>query len=86
MEHLSFISANEASFDSTQYSEQLTAFGVGISGTDQKFNLLLGREIQKYFGTEQQVCMTLPLLEGTDGVKKMSKSVGNFIKRKLKNV
>jgi len=52
---------------------------VELGGTDQKFNLLLGREMQKYFKQEQQICLTLPLLEGTDGVKKMSKSLNNFI-------
>tara|TARA_B110001454_G_scaffold92694_1_gene88400 strand:+ start:305 stop:1501 length:1197 start_codon:yes stop_codon:yes gene_type:complete len=61
------------------YDSYVLNTDIELGGTDQKFNLLLGREIQKYFRTEQQVCMTLPLLEGTDGVKKMSKSVGNFI-------
>jgi tyrosyl-tRNA synthetase len=52
---------------------------VEIGGADQKFNLLMGRQIQKYFGMPEQDIMTLPLLEGTDGVKKMSKSAGNYI-------
>lgn len=52
---------------------------VELGGTDQKFNLLLGREVQKFYGKEPQVVFTLPLLEGLDGIKKMSKSVGNFI-------
>lgn len=52
---------------------------VELGGTDQKFNLLLGREVQKYYKMEPQVCMTLPLLEGTDGEKKMSKSLNNYI-------
>ena len=52
---------------------------VELGGTDQKFNLLLGREVQKYYKMEPQVCMTLPLLEGTDGDKKMSKSLNNYI-------
>ena len=52
---------------------------VELGGTDQKFNLLVGRELQRDFGQESQVVMTMPLLEGTDGVKKMSKSVGNSI-------
>jgi tyrosyl-tRNA synthetase len=52
---------------------------VEIGGTDQKFNLLMAREIQKSYGQEPQVVMTLPLLEGTDGVDKMSKSLGNYI-------
>jgi tyrosyl-tRNA synthetase len=50
-----------------------------IGGTDQKFNLLLGRELQKEFGQEPQVVMTLPLLVGLDGAQKMSKSLGNHI-------
>lgn len=52
---------------------------VEIGGTDQKFNLLVGRELQREYGQEPQVVVTLPLLEGTDGVKKMSKSLGNYI-------
>ena len=52
---------------------------VELGGTDQKFNLLVGRELQKDFGQEQQCILTMPLLEGTDGVEKMSKSLGNTI-------
>ncbi len=52
---------------------------VELGGTDQKFNLLMGREIQRDYGQEPQVVLTLPLLEGTDGVEKMSKSLGNYI-------
>jgi tyrosyl-tRNA synthetase len=52
---------------------------VELGGTDQKFNLLVGRELQKDFGQEQQCILTMPLLEGTDGVEKMSKSLGNYI-------
>ncbi len=52
---------------------------VELGGTDQKFNLLVGRELQRDYGQEPQVVMTMPLLEGTDGVKKMSKSLGNYI-------
>lgn len=52
---------------------------VELGGTDQKFNLLVGRELQKIEGQPQQVVMTMPLLEGTDGVRKMSKSYGNYI-------
>lgn len=52
---------------------------VELGGTDQKFNLLMGRELQKQAGQAQQVVMTLPLLEGLDGVRKMSKSLGNHI-------
>ncbi|HSA69537.1 MAG TPA: tyrosine--tRNA ligase [Burkholderiales bacterium] len=52
---------------------------VELGGTDQKFNLLVGRELQKDFGQEPQCILTMPLLEGTDGVEKMSKSLGNYI-------
>lgn len=50
-----------------------------LGGTDQKFNLLVGRELQKQYGQEQQVIMTMPILEGLDGVQKMSKSLGNYV-------
>lgn len=52
---------------------------VELGGTDQKFNLLVGREIMRDYGKEPQVIITMPLLEGTDGVNKMSKSLGNYI-------
>ena len=52
---------------------------VELGGTDQKFNLLMGRDLQRDYGQEPQVVMTMPLLEGTDGVRKMSKSLGNYI-------
>jgi len=52
---------------------------VELGGTDQKFNLLVGRELQKDFGQEPQVIITMPLLEGLDGVNKMSKSLGNYV-------
>ncbi len=52
---------------------------VEIGGTDQKFNLLVGRELQKEYGLEPQVVVMTPLLEGTDGINKMSKSIGNYI-------
>ena len=52
---------------------------VELGGTDQKFNLLMGREIQKHFGQAPQVVITMPLLEGLDGVQKMSKSLGNYV-------
>jgi tyrosyl-tRNA synthetase len=50
-----------------------------LGGTDQKFNLLVGREIQRHFGQESQVVLTMPILEGLDGVQKMSKSLNNAI-------
>jgi tyrosyl-tRNA synthetase len=52
---------------------------VELGGTDQKFNLLVGRELQKHYGQESQVILTMPLLEGLDGVNKMSKSLGNYV-------
>jgi tyrosyl-tRNA synthetase len=52
---------------------------VEMGGTDQKFNLLVGRSLQEAFGQEPQVVLTMPLLEGTDGINKMSKSQGNYI-------
>jgi tyrosyl-tRNA synthetase len=52
---------------------------VELGGTDQKFNLLVGRQLQQDFGQEPQIVMTTPLLEGLDGVQKMSKSLGNYI-------
>jgi len=52
---------------------------VELGGTDQKFNLLVGRQLQQHYGQEQQIVMTVPLLEGLDGVQKMSKSLGNYI-------
>jgi tyrosyl-tRNA synthetase len=52
---------------------------VELGGTDQKFNLLVGRELQKQFGQESQIIVTTPLLEGLDGVQKMSKSLGNYV-------
>ncbi|MEH6501240.1 MAG: tyrosine--tRNA ligase [Pseudoalteromonas distincta] len=52
---------------------------IELGGTDQKFNLLMGRELQRQYGQEPQVILTMPLLEGLDGVKKMSKSLGNYV-------
>ncbi|CBV43995.1 tyrosine--tRNA ligase [Halomonas elongata] len=52
---------------------------IELGGTDQKFNLLMGREVQKHFDQESQVVITMPLLEGLDGVQKMSKSLGNYV-------
>jgi len=52
---------------------------VELGGTDQKFNLLMGRELQRHYGQQPQIILTMPLLEGTDGVQKMSKSYGNYI-------
>ena len=52
---------------------------IELGGTDQKFNLLMGRELQRSYGQEPQCILTMPLLEGLDGVKKMSKSLGNYV-------
>ena len=59
-------------------SVQLEA-DIELGGTDQKFNLLMGREVQKFYGVPQQSILTVPLLEGLDGDKKMSKSLNNYI-------
>ncbi len=61
------------------YDSVMVRADVEIGGTDQKFNLLVGRALQEAFGQRPQVVMTLPLLEGLDGVNKMSKSLGNYI-------
>ena len=61
------------------YDSVMVEADVELGGTDQLFNLLLGRELQKIYGQEPQVVMTLPLLEGLDGVQKMSKSLGNYV-------
>lgn len=61
------------------YDSVVLQADVELGGTDQKFNLLIGRDLQREFGQEPQVVMTVPLLVGTDGVQKMSKSYGNYI-------
>ncbi|MBP7276324.1 MAG: tyrosine--tRNA ligase [Kiritimatiellae bacterium] len=61
------------------YDSVMVQADLELGGTDQLFNLLLGREIQKSFGQEPQIALTLPLIEGLDGVQKMSKSLGNYI-------
>jgi len=61
-------------FDSVELNADIE-----IGGTDQKFNLLMGRELQKFYNKPQQCIVTLPLLEGLDGVQKMSKSLNNYI-------
>jgi tyrosyl-tRNA synthetase len=61
------------------YDSVVMRADVELGGTDQKFNLLMGRELQKHFGQKPQTVITLPLLVGLDGVKKMSKSLGNYI-------
>jgi tyrosyl-tRNA synthetase len=61
------------------YDSVVLKADVELGGTDQRFNLLVGRELQREYGQEAQVVLTMPLLEGLDGVQKMSKSVGNYI-------
>lgn len=61
------------------YDSVVMRADVELGGTDQKFNLLVGRELQKHFGQKPQCVITMPLLEGLDGVQKMSKSLGNYI-------
>jgi tyrosyl-tRNA synthetase len=61
------------------YDSVVLKADIELGGTDQRFNLLIGRELQREYGQEPQVVLTMPLLEGTDGVQKMSKSLGNYI-------
>jgi len=61
------------------YDSVVLKADVELGGTDQKFNLLVGRELQKHYGQTPQVVLTMPILEGLDGVQKMSKSLGNYI-------
>src|SRR5229473_1961974 len=61
------------------YDSVMLKADVELGGTDQKFNLLVGRELQRSYGQESQVVLTMPILEGLDGVQKMSKSLGNAI-------
>lgn len=61
------------------YDSVVLRADVELGGTDQRFNLLIGRELQREYGQEPQVILTMPLLEGTDGINKMSKSLNNYI-------
>lgn len=61
------------------YDSVVLKADVELGGTDQRFNLLVGRELQRAYGQEPQIALITPLLEGTDGVQKMSKSLGNYI-------
>jgi tyrosyl-tRNA synthetase len=61
------------------YDSVVLKADIELGGTDQRFNLLMGRELQREYGQQPQVVLTMPLLEGTDGVHKMSKSLGNYI-------
>ncbi len=74
------ISLHELLYPLTQaYDSVALEADVELGGTDQKFNLLMGRNLQREYEQEAQVCVIMPLLEGTDGVQKMSKSLGNYI-------
>ncbi|RMD58105.1 MAG: tyrosine--tRNA ligase, partial [Nitrospirae bacterium] len=61
------------------YDSVVLKADIELGGTDQKFNLLVGRDLQKHYGQEPQVIIMMPLLEGLDGIKKMSKSLNNYI-------
>jgi tyrosyl-tRNA synthetase len=74
------IALHELLYPLTQaYDSVALTADVELGGTDQKFNLLMGRNLQREYEQEAQVCVIMPLLEGTDGVQKMSKSLGNYI-------
>lgn len=74
------IALHELLYPLTQaYDSVALEADVELGGTDQKFNLLLGRNVQREYAQEAQICVIMPLLEGTDGVQKMSKSLGNYI-------
>jgi tyrosyl-tRNA synthetase len=74
------ISVHELLYPLAQgYDSVMLKADVELGGTDQKFNLLVGRELQRHYGQRSQLVLTMPLLEGTDGVQKMSKSYGNYI-------
>lgn len=74
------IALHELLYPLTQaYDSVALEADVELGGTDQKFNLLMGRNLQREYDQEAQVCVIMPLLEGTDGVQKMSKSLGNYI-------
>ena len=78
--NLSPISIHEFMYPLIQgYDSVMLNADVELGGTDQKFNLIVGRELQKEYGQEPQSLILMPLLEGLDGVKKMSKSLGNYI-------
>ncbi|MGE5422228.1 MAG: tyrosine--tRNA ligase, partial [Ignavibacteriales bacterium] len=74
------ISVHELMYPLMQgYDSVVLEADVELGGTDQKFNLLVGRNLQKEYGQEPQVALMMPILEGLDGVQKMSKSLGNYI-------
>jgi tyrosyl-tRNA synthetase len=74
------ISVHELLYPLAQgYDSVMLEADVELGGTDQKFNLLVGRELQRHYGQPSQIVLTMPLLEGTDGIQKMSKSYGNYV-------
>jgi len=74
------ISVHELLYPMMQaYDSVMLESDVELGGTDQKFNLLMGRELQRHYGQPSQIVLTMPLLEGLDGVQKMSKSYGNYV-------
>ena len=74
------IAVHELPYPLTQgYDSVALAADVELGGTDQKFNLLVGRELQRAYGQSPQAVITMPILEGLDGVQKMSKSLGNYV-------
>lgn len=74
------ISMHELLYPLTQgYDSVALEADVELGGTDQKFNLLVGRELQRSYGQSPQIVLTMPLLEGLDGIQKMSKSLGNYV-------
>src|SRR3989338_2398306 len=80
IQHGEDVSVRESLYPLLQgYDSVMLKCDVEIGGTDQKFNLLMGRQVQQRFGQPEQDIITMPLLEGTDGVKKMSKSYDNYI-------
>jgi tyrosyl-tRNA synthetase len=80
MKHNQPIAIHEIIYPLVQgYDSVMLQADIELGGTDQKFNLLVGRELQKEYGQEPQVIMTTPLIEGLQGVQKMSKSLGNYV-------
>src|ERR1700674_408817 len=80
IDHQQAIHAHEIQYPIMQgWDSVMVKADVELGGTDQLFNILVGRDLQKMEGQPQQVVLTMPLLEGLDGVKKMSKSLGNFV-------
>lgn len=80
LEHAESVRIHELLYPFMQgYDSVALKADVELGGSDQTFNLTFGRDLQKFYGQEPQVCITLPILTGTDGVQKMSKSLGNYI-------